>query len=135
MATIRSHARVHRSADDVWKIVGDPTRIVEWFPGVTEATVEGNNRMLMLKAGLPVHEEIVTLDHRMRRFQYRITGPLPVKYHLGTMDVIEDGEPGCLLMYSTEISPDPMAFVLDGVISEGIGNLARMLNDHTEEQR
>ena len=135
MATIRSHARVHRSADDVWKIVGDPTRIVEWFPGVTEATVEGNNRMLMLKAGLPVHEEIVTLDHRMRRFQYRITGPLPIKYHLGTMDVIEDGEPGCLLMYSTEISPDPMAFVLDGVISEGIGNLARMLNDHTEEQR
>ena len=135
MATIRSHARVHRTAEDVWKIVGDPTRIVEWFPGVTEATVEGNNRMLMLKAGLPVHEEIVTLDHRMRRFQYRITGPLPVKYHLGTMDVIEDGEPGCLLMYSTEISPDPMAFVLDGVISEGIGNLARMLNDHTEEQR
>ncbi len=135
MATIRSHARVHRSADDVWKIVGDPTRIVEWFPGVTEATIEGNNRTLMLKAGRPVHEEIVTLDHRMRRFQYRITGPLPVKYHLGTMDVIEDGEPGCLLMYSTEISPDPMAFVLDGVISEGIGNLARMLNDHTEEQR
>ena len=135
MATIRSHARVHRTAEDVWKIVGDPTRIVEWFPGVTEATVEGNNRTLMLKAGLPVHEEIVTLDHRMRRFQYRITGPLPVKYHLGTMDVIEDGEPGCLLMYSTEISPDPMAFVLDGVISEGIGNLARMLNDHTEEQR
>ena len=135
MATIRSHARVHRTAEDVWKIVGDPTRIVEWFPGVTEATVDGNNRTLMLKAGLPVHEEIVTLDHRMRRFQYRITGPLPVKYHLGTMDVIEDGEPGCLLMYSTEISPDPMAFVLDGVISEGIGNLARMLNDHTEEQR
>jgi len=135
MATIRSHARVHRTSEDVWKIVGDPTRIVEWFPGVTEATVEGNNRTLMLKAGLPVHEEIVTLDHRMRRFQYRITGPLPIKYHLGTMDVIEDGEPGCLLMYSTEISPDPMAFVLDGVISEGIGNLARMLNDHTEEQR
>ncbi len=135
MATIRSHARVHRTAEDVWKIVGDPTRIVEWFPGVTEASVDGNNRTLMLKAGLPVHEEIVTLDHRMRRFQYRITGPLPIRYHLGTMDVIEDGEPGCLLMYSTEISPDPMAFVLDGVISEGIGNLARMLNDHTEEQR
>ena len=51
------------------------------------------------------------------------------------MDVIEDGEPGCLLLYSTEISPVPMAFVLDGVISEGIGNLARMLNDHTEDER
>ena len=108
---------------------------MQWFPGVTAVTVEDNIRTLTLAAGLPVFEEIVTLDNRMRRFQYRITGPLPVKYHLGTMDVIEDGEPGCLLMYSTEISPDPMAFVLDGVISEGIGNLARMLNDHTEDER
>ncbi len=135
MATIRSHARVRRNADEVWKVIGDPTRIVEWFPGVTAATVEGSVRTLTLAAGLPVFEEIVTLDHRMRRFQYRITGPLPVKYHLGTMDVLEDGEPGCLIVYSTEISPDPMAFVLDGVISEGIENLTRMLNDHTEEQR
>ena len=134
MATIRSHARVHRSADEVWAVVGDPTRIVEWFPGVTAATVEDRVRTLTLASGLPVFEEIVTLDHRMRRFQYRITGPLPVKYHLGTMDVIEDGEPGCLLLYSTEISPDPMAFVLDGVISEGIATLARMLDTHTEER-
>jgi hypothetical protein len=108
---------------------------VQWFPGVTAVTVEDNIRTLTLAAGLPVFEEIVTLDNRMRRFQYRITGPLPVKYHLGTMDVIEDGEPGCLLLYSTEISPDPMAFVLDGVISEGIEYLARMLNDHTEDER
>ncbi|MEX1217620.1 MAG: SRPBCC family protein [Acidimicrobiales bacterium] len=135
MATIRSHVRVQRNADDVWKVIGDPTRIVQWFPGVTDAKVEGGIRTLTLAAGLPVFEEIVTLDNRMRRFQYRITGPLPVKYHLGTMDVIEDGEPGCLILYSTEISPDPMAFVLDGVISEGIANLAHMLNDHTEDER
>jgi hypothetical protein len=108
---------------------------VQWFPGVTAVTVEDSIRTLTLAAGLPVFEEIVTLDNHMRRFQYRITGPLPVKYHLGTMDVIEDGEPGCLLLYSTEISPDPMAFVLDGVITEGIQNLARMLNDHTEDER
>ena len=135
MATIRSHARIHRSADEVWKVVGDPSRIVEWFPGLTGCVVEGSTRTLTMRSGLPVIEEIVTLDDRMRRFQYRITGPLPVKYHLGTMDVLEDGEPGCLIVYSTEISPDPMAFVLDGVISEGIENLTRMLNDHTEEQR
>jgi hypothetical protein len=135
MATIRSHARNHRDPDDVWKVLADPTRIVEWFPGVTTATVEDGVRTLTLESGLPVFEEIVTLDPRMRRFQYRITGPLPVKYHLGTMDVIDDGEPGCLLLYSTEITPDPMAFVLDGVISAGIANLARMLNDHAEEQR
>lgn len=134
MATIRSHARIHRSADDAWKVVGDPSRIVEWFPGLTGVTVEGTTRTLTMRSGLPVIEEIVTLDDRMRRFQYRIIGPLPVKYHLGTMDVLEDGEPGCLLVYSTEIEPDPMAFVLDGVISEGIAELARQLNAHEEAQ-
>ena len=134
MATIRSHARVQRSADDVWKVVGDPSRIIEWFPGVTAVTVDDDIRTLTLASGLPIREQIVTLDPRLRRFQYRILGPLPVTYHLGTMDVIDDGEPGCLLLYSTEIIPEPMAFVLDGVISEGIANLARMLDDHTEGQ-
>lgn len=132
MATIRSFARVNRSADDVWRVVGDPTRIIEWFPGVTAVTVEDGVRTLTLASGLPVFEQIVTLDHHMRRFQYRITGPLPVRYHLGTMDVIDDGQPGCLLLYSTEIEPDPMAFVLDGVISAGIAELARQLDAHEE---
>jgi hypothetical protein len=135
MATIRSHARIHRDPDEVWAVLADPTRIVEWFPGVTDATVADGVRTLTLRSGVPVFEDIVTLDHRMRRFQYRITGPLPVSYHLATMDVIDDGEPGCLLVYSTEISPDPMAFVLDGVISEGVATLARMLDEHAEERR
>ena len=134
MATIRSFARVQRSADDVWRVVGDPSRIVQWFPGVIGVEMGEGTRTLQLASGLPVWEEIVTLDDRLRRFQYRITGPLPVKYHLGTMDVIDDGLPGCLIMYSTEIDPEPMAFVLDGVISEGLTNLARMLDDHAEEQ-
>ncbi|CAM8642244.1 PYR_PYL_RCAR_like domain containing protein [Acidimicrobiia bacterium] len=135
MATLRTFARIQRSADDVWKVVGDPSRIIEWFPGLVSVAVEDGVRTLTTKSGLPIVENIVTLDHDMRRFQYSITGPIPVNYHLGTMDVIDDGQPGCLLMYSTEITPEPMAFVLDGVISEGIANLAHMLNEHNEEQR
>jgi len=135
MATLRSHARIHRTADEVWAVVGDPSRIIEWFPGLSGVEIDGTTRTLTMRSGLPVHEEIVTLDHRRRRFQYRITGPLPVRYHLGTMDVIDDGEPGCLLLYSTEIEPDPMAFVLDGAISEGLATLARLLDDHAEATR
>lgn len=115
--------------------MGDPSRIIEWFPGLVSVAVEDGVRTLTTKSGLPIVENIVTLDHDMRRFQYSITGPIPVNYHLGTMDVIDDGQPGCLLMYSTEITPEPMAFVLDGVISEGIANLARMLDERTEQQR
>jgi hypothetical protein len=54
-----------------------------------------------------------------------------MRFHLGTMDVIDDpvpGGPSCLLVYSTEIVPEPMAFVFDGAISEALANLARLLD-------
>lgn len=136
MATSRSQVRIHRHPDDVWKVLRDPMRIVEWFPGITGVSMEGEVRTIVMASGLPVHEDIVTIDHRLRRFQYRITGPLPVSFHLATMDVIDIGtaeSPESLLVYSTEIVPDPMSFVLDGATSTAIANLATILNDHAEE--
>lgn len=130
MATIRSHVRIHATPETVWEIVGNPARIVEWFPGVTGVEITADTRTLQLASGVPVWEDILTIDDRLRRFQYRITGPLPVKFHLATMDVLEDEFPGCLLVYSTEIDPEPMAFVLDGVISEAITNLAKLAEEN-----
>ena len=130
MATIRSYVRIHATPETVWEIVGNPARIVEWFPGVTGVEITADTRTLQLASGVPVWEDILTIDDRLRRFQYRITGPLPVKFHLATMDVLEDEFPGCLLVYSTEIDPEPMAFVLDGVISEAITNLAKLAEEN-----
>jgi hypothetical protein len=112
-------------------------RIVEWFPGITGVSMEGDMRTIVMASGLPVNEDIITIDHRLRRFQYKITGPLPVSFHLATMDVIDIGtpeSPESLLTYSTEIVPDPMSFVLDGATSTAIANLATILNDHAEER-
>jgi len=137
MATSRSHVRISRSPDDVWAVLRDPMRIVEWFPGITGVSMDGDVRTIVMASGLPVHEDIVTIDHRLRRFQYKITGPLPVNFHLATMDVIDIGSPDApetLLVYSTEIMPDPMSFVLDGATSTAIANLASILNDHAEER-
>lgn len=135
MATSRSQVRIRRSADDVWAVLRDPMRIVEWFPGITGVSMEGDVRTIVMASGLPVNEDIVTIDDRLRRFQYRITGPLPVTFHLATMDVIDIGTaeaPESLLVYSTEIVPEPMSFVLDGATSTAIAELARILNDHAE---
>ena len=135
MATLRSHARIQRSADDVWAVVARPERIREWFPGVVDATVADGVRTITLRTGMPLVEDIVTVDNHLRRFQYRVTGPMPVKYHLATVDVIDDDPAGeqtsCLLVYSTEIEPEPMAFVFDGAIADAVATLARMLDDGT----
>jgi len=137
MASLRSHARIPRTADDVWAVIARPERISEWFPGMVSATVEGDVRTITLRTGIPLVEEIVNVDHHLRRFQYRVTGPLPMRYHLGTVDVIDDtrdpAEPACLLVYSTQVEPDPIAFVFDGAISDAVENLARLLTDGSLE--
>jgi len=106
----------------VWDLVSDSSRIVEWFPGMEQVTVEGSTRTITLRSGLALIEEVVNVDHRLRRFQYRIVGPLPVSFHLGTIDVLDDPV-GCLVVYSTEISPDPMGFVIDGATAAALAEL------------
>jgi hypothetical protein len=137
MASLRTHARIRRSADDVWAVVSAAERISEWFPGMVSSSVDGDVRTITLRTGMPLIEQIVNVDHRLRRFQYSVTGPMPMRHHLGTADVIDDtldpAEPACLLVYSTQIEPDPMAFVFDGAIAEAVANLARLLDDHAIE--
>lgn len=129
MATLRSHARIRRSADDVWAVVSAPARISEWFPGTVDAHFDDGTRSITLRSGVVLTEDVVTVDHHLRRFQYRLTGPMPVAHHLGTIDVLDD-DPGCLLVYSTEIRPEPMAFVFDGAISAATAELTRLMEQH-----
>lgn len=113
MATLRREIRIHRSADDVWTVVGRPELLHLWFPGVASCTVDGNVRVITLGSGIPMPEEIVTNDAIQRRFQYRITAPL-FKQHLATIDVIDLGDDTCEVVYSTDAEPAVMALVIGG---------------------
>lgn len=92
MATIRHHAHIDRSPDEVWKAVADAGAISAWFPGIEESSSEGNVRRCSM-GGTELVEEIVTVDDELRRFQYRITGgPMTLDFHLATVDVLPDGD-------------------------------------------
>ena len=112
MATVRREIRIERSPDDVWALLRDPTTIVDWFPGIVSCTLDGSVRTVTMTSGLSLREEIVTIDDDLRRFQYRIDSPI-MSHHLGMIDVLED-HGGSLVIYSTDISPDPMAYVFSG---------------------
>jgi len=86
LGSIRHHTFIRRPAAEVWELAGDPTRLHEWFPGITACEVDGNARVITLGSGLPMPEEILVKDDVHRRFQYRITAPV-FKYHRGTIDV------------------------------------------------
>ena len=111
----------------VWEVVGDAARIAEWFPGIESCTVDGSTRVIVTGAGLPMPEEILTVDPLQRRFQYRITGPLFTE-HLSTIDVLELDDGSSLAVYSVDADPAVLALVIGGAA----GNALEHLRDQLE---
>ena len=113
MASLRREIRIHAPADEVWKVCGRPEILYLWFPGIVSSPVEGNQRVIPTGMGIPMQEEIITNDSLQHRFQYRITSPL-FRSHLATLDVIDIGDGTCMVVYSTDADPAPMALVISG---------------------
>jgi len=81
-----------------------------------------------LAAGIVFEEDIVTLDHDLRRFQYKIVNNSLIKFHLGTVDVIPDGDNRCLVMYSTDMDPEVLALPIAGAASLGLEKVKQMFD-------
>ena len=126
MGTVRRQIEIDRPADDVWALVGDPTTIDQWFPGIVGCTVDGTIRTITTNSGLPIPEEIVTIDAIQRRFQYRVTAGF-VQHHLGTIDVFELDDGHSLVSYSTDAEPDAMALIIGGATGPALAEIRRLV--------
>jgi hypothetical protein len=127
MGTVRRHAFIECNADKVWALVGAPERLHDWFP-ITECRVEGIKRWITLAAGIVFEEDIITLDHDLRRFQYKIVNNSLIKFHLGTVDVIADGDKRCLVIYSIDMDPEVLALPIAGAASLGLEKVKQMFD-------
>jgi Polyketide cyclase / dehydrase and lipid transport len=135
MGTVRRQVRIARSADDVWAVAGDPTTLHHWFPGLVDVKVEGSLRTVTTASGLPMPEEIVTIDAIQRRFQYRLVAGI-VQNHLGTIDVFDLGDGSSLVAYATDCEPDAMALIIGGATGSALLELKRQMEqsgDSVEE--
>ena len=120
--SVRRQVRIARPPDEVWERIGDPARVAEWFVGITSATVEGTKRVIVTGAGIPMPEEIVTLDPLQRRFQYRITAPMFTE-HLSTLDVHDLGDGTSLVVYAADAVPATMALIIAGAAGNALEHL------------
>ncbi len=123
---MRRQVRIERPAADVWELVGDPARIAEWFPGIEKAEVEGRHRTVVAASGLPMPEEIITLDPIDRRLQYRITAPM-FREHLSTLDVFDLGDGTCLVSYGADAEPATLALVVAGAAGAALEYLRQLM--------
>jgi carbon monoxide dehydrogenase subunit G len=127
MASIRYHARINRSPDEVWALVSDAGGLEAWFPGVDACTFDGEVRTVSTM-GIEIEERVVLSDPDLRRFQYTIVGgPMVPEHHLATVDVLEDGD-GSLLVYACDVRPDDVVALLAPVYESA----TRALKDHLE---
>ena len=124
--SMRHTIRMDCPADQVWDVVGAPVRLPEWWLGVESCEVEGDNRTIVTRAGLPMPEKLLTIDHNLRRFQYRITAPLFVE-HLSTIDVLDLHDGTCLTVYSVDAEPAVLALVIGGAARAALGHLPELL--------
>jgi hypothetical protein len=126
MATVRHHVVIDVPAATAWKLLGDPSRIAEWFPGITGCTIDGNTRTVTLGSGLEMPEEIITVDQLQRRFQYSLRVPL-VRSHLSTLDVLDVGPQRCCCVYGVDADPAVMALLIGGNAGDGLVAAKAML--------
>ncbi len=130
VASIRRSQHIDAPADRVWDLVGDPARIAEWFPGIVDAIVDGDERTITLGSGITLPERIITTDPITRRFQYEVTGGL-FRHHLGTIDVFDLGDGTSLVSYSTDAEPAVMALVIGGAAGAGLRAVKERLEAST----
>jgi ligand-binding SRPBCC domain-containing protein len=123
MATIRHHARIDATPDEVWALVSDPGAVDKIFPGVG-VEVDGDVRAVDM-GGMVIKERIVECRDDLRRFQYSvIDAPMEVESHLATIDVIDDGA-GCLLVYSVDVTPDELGPLFDDTMGQATATIKR----------
>ncbi|WP_329296698.1 SRPBCC family protein [Streptomyces pseudovenezuelae] len=132
MATFRFDTRVPQDPDRVWAVLTDVSKIPQWFPAVQEAHFDGTHRHLSTPEGT-LKSLVVTKDDALRRFQYRFVEgmPLPIDFHLGTIDVLPDAN-GSRVVYSQEILPEALAPIVGRAVSEGIAGIARYFGAHPD---
>jgi hypothetical protein len=101
--------------DQLWQIVGDVAR-TDWVPSVTESRLDTDVRTMVMAGAGVVRERIFLLDESSRRVEYGvIASAAPLEHHRAILQVVV-AEPGCCLVWSTEVEPEAFApFIRQGM--------------------
>jgi carbon monoxide dehydrogenase subunit G len=130
MASIRREIPIDRDPEDVWDAVRDVGAIHERFAQgfVTDTTVEPGARVVTFANGVEARELIVDVDDDRRRLAYTVVDGLPGSiHHHATFEVDAGGEGTSRLVWVSDVLPDELAPVLEGMVDLGVEAISRTL--------
>lgn len=100
-------------------------------PGfVIDARLDGNDRIVTFVGGAVARERLITLDDDRRRLVYSVVdSPLGPTHHQSSVEVLdpEEGSAGCRVVWTTDVLPETLAPVIDGMMDQGAIAIARAL--------
>ncbi|HUX74716.1 MAG TPA: SRPBCC family protein [Steroidobacteraceae bacterium] len=144
---VRKTAAIDASAAKVWGLTKNFDGLNTWHPAVaTDVIVSGTNnkagavRLLTLKGGGTIKEQLISFDAAHRKFRYRILeGVLPVSHYTSTFIVEPRGKNKCTVIWAgwfkrKDLSAHPAAKADDktaidtigGVYTAGLENLKKI---------
>ncbi|HKT82546.1 MAG TPA: SRPBCC family protein [Solirubrobacterales bacterium] len=120
MASIRVERAIEAPAERVWDALRDWGAIHQRLaPGfVTDARLEGEDRIVTFFNGAVVREVLVDCDDEQRRLAWSVVDG-PYTHHNGVAQVFADGD-GCRFVWTADLLPNAAAGPTGEMMEQGI---------------
>ena len=125
MAVVIDH-EFKASAEELWEILGTPDR-VDWVPGVTSCTFDGEVRSLDLPGAGPIKERILNHDNDARILEYScFESPGGLESHRAKMEITAT-DYGSRLQWQVRVKPVVIEPFIKNSMEGCISRLEKML--------
>jgi uncharacterized protein YndB with AHSA1/START domain len=128
MASIRTETTIDASPEDVWDALrawDEPhIRLVPGF--VTDARLDGTDRLVTFFNGVTVREVLVTLDDTARRLVWSVVDG-PYSHHNGAAQVLLDADGTTRFVWTADLLPDAAAAGTKEMMEQGTATVRRTL--------
>ena len=135
MASIRKEFAVEAPAEKVWDAIRDVgavhSRLARGM--VRDTRLEGDSRVVTFANGEVVRERIVGIDEHARRLAYAVVG-WHTTHHNASFEVVRNGDSGSRVIWTTDLLPDDLAPLVDGLMEQGSAAIKQTLEAASVER-
>ena len=128
MASVHKEVLIRARPEDVWDALRDWGAVHERLvPGfVTDAHLDGPDRVVTFYNGVTVLERFVDLDEEKRRLAWSSVGSL-ITHHNASAQVFSDGGVSTRFVWTADFLPHEAAEIFDQMMERGTAVLKQTL--------
>jgi len=132
MASISKETTIDASAESVWDAVRDFGAVhIRLAPGfVTDAKMDGADRMVTFVSGNTVREVLIDCDDAKKRLAYSIVNER-FKHHSASVQISEAGNDRCRFVWTADMLPNELAPFIDAQMDLGMAAMKKALERKT----